>query len=145
LTICLEKYLPDRSMVIKEQYTNISKHHPVILFDGFCHLCDKSVNWVLQHDNKQFFRFCPLQYAVKNPNSEINYDSVILLWNEKVYDKSEAVLLILKLMGGRFYILYSIGKCIPKYLRDVAYSFVAKHRYRWFGKYDTCKIPTPQT
>ena len=132
-------------MVIKEQYTNISKHHPVILFDGFCHLCDKSVNWVLQHDNKHLFRFCPLQHAVKNPNSEINFDSVFLLWNEKLYDKSEAVLLILKLLGGRYYILYSIGKCIPKYLRDVAYSFVAKHRYRWFGKYDTCKIPTPHS
>ena len=129
-------------MEIKEQYTTISNHHPVILFDGLCHLCDKSVNWVLRHDNKQLFRFCALQHAVKNPNSEINYDSVILLWNEKVYTKSEAVLLILKLLGRGYYILYWIGRFIPKFFRDIAYSFVAKHRYRWFGKYDTCKIPT---
>ncbi len=118
----------------------------LILFDGVCVLCSNVVRFIIRHDKNDHFRFAALQnrYAGKILADEKippgNFDTVVLVENGKVYQRSDAVLRIAgKLSGGwsllRFFII------IPATVRDFFYKFVAKKRYRWFGKYNQCMIP----
>lgn len=123
------------------------KNTSIILFDGICNLCNASVQFTIKRDKKKVFLFASLQSdaATKillqlNQKSFNNYDSIILIENEKVYHKSGAVLRIAKNLDGliKFFYLFIV---IPKPLRDFIYDFVAKNRYKWFGKKSTCMIP----
>jgi len=123
--------------------------HPVILFDGVCNLCNSSVQFIIKHDKKRIFRFASLQsefgkkiisrFDLKNKN----IDSILLYENSSVSDKSTAVLFILKKMGGIYSVLYALI-ILPKFIRDGIYDFVARNRYRWFGKQESCMIPTTE-
>ncbi|MFT5791923.1 MAG: putative DCC family thiol-disulfide oxidoreductase YuxK [Porticoccaceae bacterium] len=120
---------------------------PLLLFDGVCNLCNSSVQYVIKHDKKQKFKFASLQsdaakeillqYEVKN--SEL--DSIILIHKDTLFDKSSAILRLLKIMGG-FHMLAFILIIIPKSIRDAVYDYVARNRYKWYGKKDSCMIPT---
>ena len=119
----------------------------VILFDGVCNLCNSSVQFVIKHDKKQHFVFAALQSDVARelllqyPKKIIKKDSIILLKNNNIYTESTAALLIAKEFGG-FWKIFQVFWIVPKYFRDMIYRFVAKNRYRWFGKRDVCMIPT---
>jgi len=121
--------------------------NPVIYFDGVCHLCNSSVKKVLRYDKKAFFYFAPLQgeYSEQHLNSGLrdSVDSIILQINNKTYIKSTAVLHICKYLSFPLNIL-SVFLIIPKFIRDSIYDWVAKNRYKWFGKYETCQLPEPQ-
>lgn len=122
---------------------------PLILFDGVCNLCNGSVQFVIKHDKESKFLFASLQ---SDKGQEIlkhlglktdNFDSFILLDKGKIYTKSSGVLKEAAILGGWFKI-FTIFYLVPTFIRDLFYSFVAKNRYRFFGKKDACMIPTPE-
>ena len=122
--------------------------HPLILFDGVCNFCNASVNFIIRQDKKNVFQFAALQsnagqqVAEKYHLPKKDFDSFVLIDNGKIYTKSTA--------GGRVY-----GKLpwmwkwtqifwiVPKFVRNAVYDYVARNRYKWFGKKDQCMIPTP--
>lgn len=128
-------------MMTKETFTALSYQHPIILFDGICHLCDESVQFIIKRDEKALFRFCTIQYVVDNKLLEINTDSVVLFRSGQIYKKSDAAIQILKILGGKYKVLSVVFRIIPAFLRNVCYDWVAKNRYKWFGKYDICILP----
>ena len=121
----------------------------VLLFDGVCNLCNQSVNWIIKRDAKNKFQFASLQsnygknvidkFGIK----EDYMNTVILLENEYIYLRSEAALRIMKHLGGIYSPVYALI-LIPAFIRDAIYNFVARNRYRWFGKSETCRLPTPE-
>lgn len=123
-------------MTVDKEILEASYHHPIIIFDGICMLCDRSIQWIMRHDKGEVFRFCTLQTTQVE---KIN--SVVLIQQGATYIKSDAALMILSILGGRYRIASGIGKLVPQFLRDTIYDFIAKNRYRWFGKYDQCLIP----
>lgn len=126
---------------------NPGKH--VILFDGFCVLCNSSVHWLLRHDKRLQFLFAPLQSeAGKELSGKYNLpdkiETVIMLSpNGKVFTHSDVTLEAFKILGGGYRVL-SWLLIIPKGFRDWVYRIVAKNRYRWFGKKETCMMPDPK-
>ena len=125
------------------------KEHKIILFDGVCNLCNASVNFVIKRDKNDVFRFAALQseigkkYVLKfniNPNET---DSIILIDNDKCYVKSTAALYITKSMSGAYPLFFSFI-VIPTFIRNLVYDYVAKNRYKWYGKKESCMVPTPE-
>ncbi len=121
----------------------------VIFFDGVCNLCNWSIQFVIKNDKKKIFLFASLQSDCASTNlthangQHISYDSVVYQKGELIYTQSDAVLTILKDMGGLWRLFY-IFKFIPKPLRDWVYNMIGANRYRWFGKKDKCMIPSPE-
>ena len=122
----------------------------IILFDGFCNLCESSVLFVIQHDKKDIFRFVPLQSDLGKEIinhiglSTKHIDSVIIYEPGISYNyKSAAAIEIAKDLGGFFH-LGTIFKIIPNGLRNLLYDYIAKNRYLWYGKKDSCLIPTDE-
>jgi predicted DCC family thiol-disulfide oxidoreductase YuxK len=121
----------------------------LIFFDGVCNFCNSSVNFIIKRDNKNYFRFSPLQSEFsknilnKNNISTVNYESIILFENEKIYLKSTAAIKIAKHLRG-FWKLTFILIIIPPFIRDFFYDIISKNRYKWFGKRDMCMVPTTE-
>ena len=111
----------------------------LIIFDGICNLCNSSVRFVLKHDKKQSLIFATLQSDVARdillhfPKEITEKDSILLIKNTKIYSESTAALLITKEFNGIWE--------LPKFVRDSVYRFIARHRYRWFGKKAVCFVP----
>lgn len=123
-------------------------NHPIVFFDGVCNLCNASVQWLIKRDQKHQFRFAPLQGETAKVHLKITDEnatpqSVILFENGKVYQKSSAALRIAVKLGFPWF-LAGIFFIIPRFFRDWVYDFIARNRYRWFGKQDACMIPTPE-
>ncbi len=122
---------------------------PLLLFDGYCNLCNASVKSVIKWDRRAIFQFASLQsdYAQnllqKLAPDLTEMDSVVLVSRGIVFIKSDAVLEVARLLGG-FPAILSVFKFIPKSVRDVLYAWIARKRYGWFGKRDACMIPTPE-
>ncbi|TGN26032.1 thiol-disulfide oxidoreductase DCC family protein [Empedobacter tilapiae] len=125
------------------------KTRKIILFDGICNLCNQSVQFVIEHDDKNQFQFASLQsdfgqnFLKENNLDATQFDSVVFIEDDKFYTKSSAALKISKYLDGITSWL-TIFMIVPKPLRDVVYSFIAKNRYRWFGKQESCWLPTPE-
>jgi predicted DCC family thiol-disulfide oxidoreductase YuxK len=121
----------------------------VILFDGVCNFCNSSVQFVIKRDPNQQFRFASLQSQYGQqvlaqhqlPQNEFN--SFIFIENGEIYTKSTAALRVAKQLSGLWPMLYGFI-IIPSFIRDAVYNFIAKNRYRWFGKREACMLPTPQ-
>lgn len=128
----------------------IEKGKKVILFDGVCNLCNSAVNFIIKHDKKDVFRYASLQSEIgQKLISERGIDTTkidsILLIDPSVayYHKSTAALHIAKQLSG-IYPLLSVFLVLPKFIRDWVYDVIAKNRYKWFGKKESCMIPTPE-
>ena len=125
-----------------------SKTH-IIIFDGICNLCNRFVNFVIKKDKKKQFYFTPLQseigikYLKKFHLLESDINSIIYVQGEQFWIKSSAVLHIVKSLKRPWSCLYFFI-FLPRAIRDKTYDLIAKNRYRWFGKKDTCRIPTPE-
>jgi predicted DCC family thiol-disulfide oxidoreductase YuxK len=122
----------------------------IILFDGVCNLCDATVQFLIKRDRKDVFRFVALQSELGQ--EIINYigidisktDSIILYEPGKAYYyKAQAALEIASEIGG-FYSLLSVFKVLPNGLSNAIYDYVARNRYKWYGKKDACMLPTPE-
>ncbi len=121
---------------------------PVLFFDGVCNLCNQAVQFVIRQDKKQQFLFAPLQgsagtAALQQMGEDVQKPgSVVLLYGGQYYTRSTAALRVLQLLGGRWY-LFAALRIIPPFLRDSLYNMIATRRYKWFGKSDSCMVPTP--
>ena len=121
----------------------------VLLFDGVCHLCNSAVRFVMQKDPAGRVLFASLQSeAGQKLLTEAGCDprsvrSVVWLEQGRVYTKSTAVLRICRKLGGAWPLLY-IFVIVPRPLRDRLYDVIARNRYRWFGRSETCMLPSPQ-
>lgn len=118
---------------------------PIIFYDGLCGLCDKSVQLVLKHDKKQLFKFATLQgNLAKQTLPHLTEDSFVLYQNHRIYLRSTAALHVAKQLSGLWPLLFTFI-IVPPFIRDGIYRLIAKNRYKWFGRYDACKIPNAQT
>jgi len=119
----------------------------IVLFDGVCNFCNATVNFVIEHDKAGYFKFAPLQSEIgehliaKHGINTAETDSVIVVENDQAYMHSSAALRIARRLDGLWSWAYAFV-VIPKPIRDFFYKVFAKHRYRLFGKQDTCMMPT---
>ena len=126
-----------------------SKNHKIILFDGVCNLCNGAVTYIIKRDKKNVFRFAALQSEIgQQLISKFNIDtskvdSIILIDGEKHYEKSSAALHIAKNLSGAYPLLFGF-MIVPKFIRNAVYDYIAKNRYKWFGKKEICMIPTAE-
>jgi predicted DCC family thiol-disulfide oxidoreductase YuxK len=132
------------------QMSNLYREYqPVLLFDGVCNLCNSSVQFILKHEKNHNLKFAAIQseagekllalYRI-DPNET---NSVILISDDHVYTASDAVLKL----THHLKFPYSLGKIfvvVPKAIRNFFYKKVADNRYNWFGKRESCMVPTPQ-
>lgn len=126
-----------------------SNTNPVILFDGVCNLCNSSVQFVIKHDPKRQFRFASIQgdYGQQVlklfhlPPDSLN--SFILLKDNQIYTHSTGALKVAKQLSGAWPLLYAFI-IIPAFIRNAVYQFIANNRYKWFGKKESCAIPSPE-
>ncbi|WHI59706.1 DCC1-like thiol-disulfide oxidoreductase family protein [Mammaliicoccus lentus] len=119
----------------------------VILFDGECNFCNKSVQFILNNDSKEYFKLASLQSnigkkIIQEYNIKQNTDSIVYIENNKYYSKSSAVLRICKKLDGIIKIGFVL-LIVPKPIRDFFYRIFANNRYKWFGK-NNCIIPTSE-
>jgi predicted DCC family thiol-disulfide oxidoreductase YuxK len=127
---------------------------PLILYDGVCGLCNRWVQFVLGHDRAGKFRFAALQSHFAKDVSRDTADVgtlrtiYVVLRNQageqKLLSKSDAALCILDELGGLWRFAATILRMFPRTLRDCGYDLIARHRYRFFGRYDTCPLPDPK-
>jgi predicted DCC family thiol-disulfide oxidoreductase YuxK len=121
---------------------------PVILFDGVCNLCNASVDFIIRHDPGRYYKFASLQSDAGQQLKE-RYDlldslySVILIENDQVYDKSTAALKIAKHLSFPWNLFHGFIY-LPRTWRDRMYAYIARNRYQWFGKRESCRIPTQE-
>jgi predicted DCC family thiol-disulfide oxidoreductase YuxK len=110
----------------------------IILFDGTCKLCNNVVRFIAKNDSRKIFCFIPLdsekasEYLNRYNKKNVNKGSVLLIEEEKIYTKSNAVLHILKCLDGLWPLFYGFI-IVPGFIRDPVYDIIAKYRYRWFG------------
>ena len=115
----------------------------ILLFDGFCNLCSRLVNFIIKRDKKAKFLFLSLQSASgqsllkKFGLPTDDFDSVVYIRSDKYFLKSSAILHILKEMGG-IWKLFFIFIIVPNFIRDFIYKIIAKTRYKIFGRHDSC-------
>jgi predicted DCC family thiol-disulfide oxidoreductase YuxK len=129
-------------------YKLLKNDKKIILFDGICNLCNSSVLTIIKYDKKDAFLFASLQSETGKQITDhfkidtAKVDSIILVESETAYAlKSTAALKISKNFNG-LWTLFQLFWIIPSFLRDSVYNYIAKNRYRWFGKKDTCMLPT---
>ena len=121
--------------------------YPLVLFDGVCNYCNAMVQFAIRNDKKAKLRFAPLQSSLADElRSQYNIpretESVILIDNGEVYTYSDAALRICKYLDWPTKALYGLV-IVPCFIRQPIYKWIARNRYKWFGKRDTCYIPTP--
>ena len=120
----------------------------IVLFDGVCNVCNASVNFIIDRDRAGRFRFSSLQsdagralcaeYGVPE-----DVRTIVVIENGRAYTESTAVLRVARALGGAWPVLYA-AMLVPRPLRDLAYRYFSANRYRWFGKREVCRVPTPE-
>jgi predicted DCC family thiol-disulfide oxidoreductase YuxK len=124
----------------------------IVLFDGRCGLCTRSVQFILKRDRDARFRFAPLESAAAARTcarigapvpQAVEPDSIIVIADGRALDRSDAALAIAARLPFPWPI-FAVFRVVPRGLRDWAYGIVARNRYRWFGRHDACMIPSPE-
>ena len=133
----------------KQHFQEVAKNKTVILFNGVCNLCNSAINFVIDKDTKNNFYFASLQSEFGQAllahfgKDTTDFDSMIVYENGKIKTKSTAALRIAAGLSGGYKFL-SVFKIVPTFLRNGIYNLIAKNRYKWFGKKNECRIPTPE-
>lgn len=126
----------------------LPENKKIVLFDGVCNLCDSAVQFIIKNDKKDIFRFASLQSEIgqeicKHIGIDVSKMDSIILYEPGIayYYKSEAALNIASDLGGAISLL-SVFKVLPSDFSNVVYDFIARNRYKWYGKKESCMIPT---
>lgn len=128
---------------------DLPQNKQIILFDGVCNFCNDVVNKVIESDTKNIFVFASLQSEIgekikQHIGLSPDTDSIVLyLPGIAYYTKSDAAIQIARQLKG-WYPLLTSGKILPKFLRDKIYDYIAKNRYKWYGKKEACMLPAPE-
>ena len=127
---------------------DLPKGKKIILFDGVCNLCESSVQFVIKYDKKDVFRFVALQSElgqkiIKHIGIQNNNIDSVILYEPGIayYYKSNAALVIANNLGGFFH-LGTFFRIIPSGIRNQLYDYIAKNRYKWYGKKENCLLPS---
>lgn len=127
-----------------------AEQRAIVLFDGVCNLCNGTVQFIIDRDPEGQFAFAPLQsrfarelLAAHGREAAIDPDTVLLVEDGVVYDRSTAALRIARRLRGPARLTYPLT-IVPRGVRDAVYRVVARNRYRWFGKSEVCRVPTPE-
>lgn len=129
--------------------TDVHQGHPIVLVDGVCHFCQGLTKWIIKRDPEGKYHFASLQSDVakellaKGNLSTDSMDTFVLIENGKYYTRSTAALRLAKGIKFPYPLLY-VFIIIPKFIRNAVYNWVARNRYRWFGKDEACMLPTPE-
>lgn len=121
----------------------------IIFFDGVCNLCNASINFIIDRDPSGHFKYASLQSSkaeellTDHDVDPKDLESIVFYVDGRVYRQSRAVLEIARRMRRAWPIFY-LFVIIPPFIRDALYQWIAKNRYRWFGKRDACRMPTPE-
>lgn len=119
----------------------------VLFFDGVCNLCNRTVDFLIRRDKKRVLRYAPLQgeaaQQMLKPEMIEALPSVVFVDKTGAYQRSAAVLRAVAKLGG-LWPAVKVLLIIPRPLRDGVYNWIAKNRYKWFGKRDSCRLPTPE-
>ncbi|MFI8380217.1 thiol-disulfide oxidoreductase DCC family protein [Leeuwenhoekiella sp. NPDC079379] len=121
----------------------------IILFDGVCNLCNGAINFIIKQDSSGVFKFTSLQSETgmrllqKHNIDPEKTDSIILVEGDRASVKSTAALRISRFLDKGYPLLY-VFMIVPGFIRNIVYDFIAKNRYKWFGKKESCMIPTPE-
>ena len=120
---------------------------PVIYFDGYCGLCNGFVDFVLARDRARRFRFAPLQGTTARARfgdpGDVDPTTILLEEEGTVFERSTAALRIITALGG-IWRLAGLLRLVPRFIRDAVYDWIARNRYGWFGKRDSCRLPSPE-
>ena len=124
----------------------IDLNHPIVLFDGVCNYCNAMVNFAIRNDKQAKLRFAPMQSAIgvqlkKQFRIAENIDSIVFINNSKAYTHADAVFRIANYLSYPAKAVYAL-RFIPLFISNAAYKWVAKNRYKWFGKKEVCMIPS---
>ncbi len=122
--------------------------HPIIFFDGVCGMCNRFVDVILRADQRDVFRYAPLQGETARVllpplAGDPREWSVVYLDEHGVHDEFDAALAILRRLGGPWAVL-GLLRFLPRVVRAAAYHLVARNRYRWFGRRDACRLPSAE-
>ena len=133
---------PDKSPMVSE-------HEPVVVFfDGVCNLCNGAVDFIIRRDASSYFSFASLQAdlaAKVLPPEDVagDLDSIVLSEEGTLYRRSTAALRIARKLSGLWPLLY-VFIIVPAPIRDLIYRLIATYRYKWFGRSESCRIPSPE-
>lgn len=129
--------------------SRVQDRYDIVLFDGVCNLCNAAVDLIVRNDKRGRFKVGALQDAKTKEllqdyliNSDY-LDSIILIRGDQVFYKSRAALEITKKLKGLWPLLY-VFVVVPAFIRDPIYDWIARNRYRWYGKKETCRLPTAE-
>ncbi len=122
---------------------------PIVFFDGVCNLCNGAVDWLVKRDRQHRIQYASLQGStasqmVPDHLTEGDPDSILVWTDGVVLVRSDAVLKLLGYLSPGYRMLGVLGRIVPRFGRDAIYKWVARNRYRWFGKRDSCRLPTPE-
>lgn len=121
----------------------------IVFFDGVCNLCNASVDFLMRKDRHKRLKYASLQSELAKdilPGYNVDpadLDSFAFLTEGKVHQRSSAALKVTTKLGGGYPLLGAFW-IVPKFIRDAVYNFIARNRYKWFGKKDSCRVPTPE-
>ncbi|MEA2553113.1 MAG: hypothetical protein QOJ65_1289 [Fimbriimonadaceae bacterium] len=119
----------------------------VIFFDGVCNLCNGIVDFLIRRDKRRVLRYAPLQGTAAKELLPLEYvndlPGVAFLDKDGVYQRSTAVLRAAAKLGGAWPVV-KIFLLVPRPIREAIYNWIARNRYKWFGKRDSCRLPTPE-
>lgn len=125
------------------------QEHPIILFDGVCNFCNATINFIIKHDKKRIFRYAALQsqagqQLLKQYDLPTKgFDSFVLIDKGKAYKKTTAALHLYPKLGGAWHLVKALW-VLPPFARNFGYDIIASNRYRWWGKKETCMIPSAE-
>jgi predicted DCC family thiol-disulfide oxidoreductase YuxK len=124
---------------------------PVVLFDGVCNLCNGWVNFLIDRDPQGVLRFASLQSSAAgdllrsagHAQPAAEPETILFVDGGRVFERSAAVLRMVRYLSGGWWLLGALA-VVPRPVRDLVYRWIARHRYAWFGKSETCRVPTPE-
>jgi predicted DCC family thiol-disulfide oxidoreductase YuxK len=133
-----------------EPMNDVPANKRLVLFDGTCNFCNASVLFIIDRDPGEQFVFAPLEselgqrlLAERGPLPP-GTDSLVLVEGDHLLTHSSAALGIARRLSAPWSWLGYLATMVPRFIRDAAYRAFAKRRYRWFGKQDSCRVPTPE-
>ncbi|MDR0793440.1 MAG: DCC1-like thiol-disulfide oxidoreductase family protein [Chitinophagaceae bacterium] len=128
----------------------MTQQYAIVLFDGVCNLCNSWVQRIIKYDKRRYFRFASIQSeAGKRILEKYNLpigdtpESLVLIENNKAYCYSSAALRIARKLNSAWKFFY-VAIILPRFFRDYIYKYIARNRYKWFGKKAECMVPTPE-
>ena len=130
----------------------MSDDGPIVVFDGVCNLCNAAVDFLLRHDRSGALRFASAQgptgsallgVEAGDDGSVPDPDTIVVAVDGQLLERSDAVLALVGHLGWPWRAA-SVGRVVPRPVRDAAYDLIARNRYRWFGRKETCRLPSPE-